>query len=112
MKILLNLLVSGLAVFVTARLLPGGTVDSFGTSIIVALALALVSVFLAPALLLLTLPLNIMTLGLFTFVIIGALVLLTARLVPGFQVASFWWALVFAFVLSLINAFFHGVKLP
>lgn len=112
MKILLNLLVSSLAVFATARLLPGVTVDSFGTAIIVALVLALVSVFLAPALLLLTLPLNIMTLGLFTFVIIGALVLLTARLVPGFQVASFWWALVFALVLSVINAFFHGIKLP
>ncbi len=112
MKILLNLLVSGLAVFVTARLLPRGTVDSFGTSIIVALVLALVSVFLAPALLLLTLPLNILTLGLFTFVIIGALVLFTAKMVPGFQVASFWWALVFAFVLSVINAFFHGIKLP
>ena len=112
MKILINLLVSGLAVFVTARLLPGVTVDSFGTALVVAVVLALVSVFLAPALLLLTLPLNILTLGLFTFVIIGGLVLLTARVVPGFQVTSFWWALVFALVLSVINAFFHGVKFP
>lgn len=112
MKILINLLVSSLAVFVTAQLLPGVTVNSFWTSIAVAVVLSLVSVFLAPALLLLTLPLNIMTLGLFTFVIIGGLVQLTARLVPGFQVANFGWALVFALVLSLINAFFHGIKLP
>ena len=110
MKILLNILVSSFAVFVTARLLPGVTVDSFGTAIVVAVVLALVSAFLAPALLLLTLPLNIMTLGLFTFVIIGGLVLLTAHIVPGFQVASFWWGLVFALVLSVINAFFHGVN--
>jgi putative membrane protein len=112
MKILLNLLVSSLAVLVTARLLPGVTVANFGTAIVVAVVLGLVSVFLAPALLMLTLPLNVLTLGLFTFVIIGALVMLTARLVPGFQVANFWWALVFALLLSLINAVFHGVQLP
>ena len=112
MKILLNILVSSFAVFVTARLLPGVTVDSFGTAIVVAVVLALVSAFLAPALLLLTLPLNIMTLGLLTFVIIGGLVLFTAHLVPGFRVASFWWALVFALVLSVINALFHGVNFP
>ena len=87
-------------------------VDSYGTAIVVAVVLALVSVFLAPALLLLTLPLNILTLGLFTFVIIGALVMLTAHLVPGFHVAGFWWALIFALVLSVINAVFHGVSRP
>ena len=112
MKILLNILVSSFAVFVTARLLPGVTVDSFGTAIVVAVVLALVSAFLAPALLLLTLPLNIMTLGLLTFVIIGGLVMFTAHMVPGFQVASFWWALAFALLLSVINAIFHGVRLP
>ncbi|MDO8803532.1 MAG: phage holin family protein [Elusimicrobiota bacterium] len=112
MKILLNILVSGLAVFVAARLLPGVTVAGFGTAIAVAVVLGIVSAFLAPALLLLTLPLNIMTLGLFTFVIIGGLVMLTARMVPGFQVASFWWALAFALLLSVINAIFHGVRLP
>ena len=112
MKPLLNILVSGLAVLVAARLLPGVTVAGFGTAIAVAVVLGIVSAFLAPALLLLTLPLNIMTLGLFTFVIIGGLVLLTARMVPGFQVASFWWALAFALLLSVINAIFHGVRLP
>lgn len=112
MKILLNILVSSFAVFVTARLLPGVTLDSFGTAIVVAIVLALVSAFLAPALLLLTLPLNIMTLGLFTFVIIGGLVMFTAHMVPGFQVASFWWALVFALLLAVINSLFHGVNFP
>lgn len=112
MKILLNLLVNGLAVFAAARLLPGVSVDGFGTAIAVAVVLGLVSVLLSPLLLLLTLPVNLMTLGLFTFVIVGGLVLFTARLVPGFHVASFWWALAFALLLSLINAFFHGVRLP
>ncbi len=111
-RLLLNLLVSSLAVLAAARLLPGVAVDSYVTAIVVALALGIVSVMLAPALLLLTLPLNILTLGLFTFVIIGGLVMFTAWLVPGFRVASFWWALAFAFLLSLINAVFHGVKMP
>lgn len=110
MKILINILVSSVAVFVTAHLLRGVTVDGFGTAIVVAVVLGLVNGFLGPALLLLTLPINILTLGLFTFVITGLLVMLTARLVPGFQVASFSWALGFAFVLSIINTFFHGVQ--
>ncbi|MFA6091470.1 MAG: phage holin family protein [Elusimicrobiota bacterium] len=110
MKILINILVSSVAVFVTARLLPGVTVEGFGTAIVVAVVLGLVNAFLAPALLLLTLPLNMLTLGLFTFVIIGMLVMLTAHVVPGFRVAGFWWALAFALVLSVINAFFHGIQ--
>ena len=110
MNLLIHILISSLAVFVTARLLPGATVDSFGTAIAVAVVLGLVNAFLAPALLLLTLPINMLTLGLFTFVIIGLLVMLTAQIVPGFHVASFWWALAFALVLSVINAFFHEGK--
>ena len=109
MKTLINVLVSSLAVFVAARLLPGVTVDSYGTAVVVAVVLGLVSALLSPALLLLlTLPINIVTLGMFTFVIIAALVMLTAKLVSGFQVASFWWALAFALLLSAINAVFHG----
>lgn len=71
--------------------------------------LGLVNAVLGPVLMFLTLPINVLTLGLFTFVIIGALVMLTAAIVPGFRVASFWWALGFAFVLAVINSAFHAV---
>ena len=110
MRILVHLLISAVAVFVAARILPGVTVDGFGTALVVAVVLGLVNALLKPLLLLLTLPLNILTLGLFTFVIIGGLVELTAALVPGFHVASFWWALGFALVLSLINSVLHGLE--
>jgi putative membrane protein len=110
MKTLVNILVSSLAVLVTAHLLSGATVDSFGTAILVAVVLGLVNGLLGPGLMMLTLPINLLTLGLFTFVIMGALVMLTAQLVPGFHVASFWWGLAFALVLSVINSFFHGVS--
>ena len=110
MKILVHLVISAVAVFVTARILPGVTVDGFATALVVAVVLGVVNALLRPLLLLLTLPLNILTLGLFTFVIIGGLVQFTAMLVPGFKVASFWWALAFALVLSLVNAVLHGLE--
>ncbi|MDO8756925.1 MAG: phage holin family protein [Elusimicrobiota bacterium] len=109
MYIILNILVSAAAVLVTSRLLSGVSISGFGTAIIVAIVLGLVNAVLAPALLFLTMPINVLTLGLFTFVIIGALVMLTSALVPGFHVASFWWALGFAFILALINSVFHAL---
>ncbi len=109
MNLILNILVSAVAVLVTGRLLSGVTVSSFGTAIVVAIVLGIVNGVLGPVLVLLTLPLNILTLGLFSFVIIAGLVMLTDALVPGFKVASFWWALAFAFVLALVNSVFHSL---
>lgn len=109
MYLILNILVSAVAVLVTGRLLSGVSIDGFGTAVVVAIVLGLVNAVLGPVLMFLTLPINVLTLGLFTFVIIGALVMLTAAIVPGFRVASFWWALGFAFVLALINSAFHAV---
>jgi putative membrane protein len=107
MNLILNILVSAVAVLVTGRLLTGVTVDGFGTAILVAVVLGIVNAVLGPILLFLTLPINVLTLGLFTFVIIAGLVMLVAAIVPGFKVASFWWALGFAFVLALVNSGLH-----
>jgi putative membrane protein len=104
MSIIANLILSTVAVFVTAKILPGVKLDGFMTALVVAVVLGAVNAVLRPILLILTLPINILTLGLFTFVIIGGLVQLVSWLVPGFQVASFWWALVFALVLWIINS--------
>lgn len=109
MNIVLNILVSAVAVLVTGRLLSGVTVDGFGTAILVAVVLGVVNAVLGPVLFYLTLPINVITLGLFTFVIIAGLVMTTAAVVPGFKVASWWWALGFAFVLALVNSAFHSL---
>ncbi len=109
MKILVHILVSAIAVFVAARILPGVKVDGFTTALIVAVVLGAVNAIVRPILFILTLPINILTLGLFTFVIIGLCVELVAKLVPGFSVASFWWALAFGLVLSVLTAFLHGL---
>lgn len=108
---LLVLVLSTIAVFVTANILPGTRVDGWGTALIVAVVLAIVNAFIRPLLLLLTLPINILTLGLFTFVIIACMVMLVSAIVPGFHVDGFWWAMAFGIVLALINGFLTSLAL-
>lgn len=103
MSILINLLLSALAVIVSAYLLPGVHVQNFLTAIVVAIALGIVNAILKPILTILTLPITIVTLGLFTLIINGLLVLLVSALVPGFQVDGFGWAILFSIILALVN---------
>lgn len=110
MKILVHLALSTVAVWVSARLLPGVWVDGWGNSLIVAISLGVINMLVRPVLFILTLPINIMTLGLFTFVIMGACVELAAKLVPGFHVPNFFMAMAFAVVLAVINFFFHALE--
>lgn len=106
MKILVNWLLSALAITVSAYLLPGVEIKNFVTALAVAVILGLINSFIRPVLILLTLPINILTLGLFTLVINACLILLTSLLMPGFVVASFWWALLFGIVLFFVNSIF------
>lgn len=103
MEILIVWLISAVLIFVLANVLPGIAVASFMTALIVAVVLGLVNAIIRPIILILTLPINILTLGLFTFVINALMVLLVANLVPGFAVASFWWAMLFSIILSVAN---------
>lgn len=105
MQIVLRVLITSLAVFITAYILPGIHLHDYMTAVIVAIVLSIINAFIRPILLILTLPINILTLGLFTLVIMGALVLLTSAIVPGFVVDGFWWAVAFSIVFSLINSF-------
>lgn len=107
LHVILTLIVSTIAVFVTSRILPGIHLDSFETALVVAVVLAIVNTFIRPLIFILTLPINILTLGLFTFVIIGGLVLLVSSIVPGFQVDGFWWAVAFALVFAILNSFLN-----
>ena len=105
MGILINWIVSALAILAAAYLLPGVHVGSFIAALVAALVLGIINAVLKPILLILTLPINIMTLGLFTFVINAVVIMLAANLVPGFSVDGFLWALIFSIVLSVINSF-------
>ena len=109
MAILVNWLVTTLAVLIAAYLLPGVSVKNFFAALLTALVLGLINAILRPILVILTLPLTVVTLGLFIFVINALLVLLTSAMVPGFEVRSFWWALLFSFVFSIVSFVLHRI---
>lgn len=112
MKILVNWLLSALAIFIASEIIPGFTVDSFTTAMIVALILGIVNAVIKPILVILTLPINILSLGLFTFVINAIMILLVDYLVTGFTVEGFLPALIAAFILWLISIVLHIVAFP
>ena len=97
-----RLVVTALAALVVAYLLPGVRIENAGSAFLLAAVLALLNVFVKPLLILLTLPITIVTLGLFLVVINGLIILLAGEMVPGFHVGGFWWALLFSIILSLV----------
>jgi len=91
-----------------------GETNGLITALLTAAVLGLLNALLKPLLILFTLPVTVLTLGLFLLVINAGIVLIAAELVPGFVVKSFWWALGFSLVLSfvqgILNAFDGGKK--
>ena len=108
MQLLLRWTASAMAIAIIAWLLPGVDVDSFWTAMIVAAVLALLNIFVKPVLILLTIPVTILTLGLFILVINAIIILMASSLVNGFHVDSFWWALLFSLLNSLLNALINN----
>jgi putative membrane protein len=106
--ILIHWLVSVLAILIAATLVPGVTITIWG-AVVLAVVLGIINLFLKPLLKILTFPLTILTLGLFSFVLNALLILLADALVVEFAVASFWIALLYSIVLSLINAVFFSL---
>lgn len=106
MKILFHWFISALAIFIAAYLVSGVTVTPI-SSIIAAVVLGALNLFIRPIILILTLPITVLTLGLFSFVINALLVMLASYLVPGFFVTGFFAALIFAIVLAIVNWVFH-----
>ncbi|MEP1033176.1 phage holin family protein [Ekhidna sp.] len=104
MNILVKILLSSIAVIIASYLLPGVVVDGFFTAVIIAVLLSLLNVTVKPLLIILTIPLTVFTLGLFLLVINALIILMADAIIPGFEVHSFWWALIFSLVLSLINS--------
>ncbi len=89
---------------ILARVLPGVAVDSYITAIIVAVVLSLLNFLVKPILIILTLPITIITLGLFLLFINAIIIMLADSFIGGFQVQSIWWALLFSLLLSLLQS--------
>lgn len=111
MRLLLAWLINAVALLAVPYILSSITVDTFGTAILAALALGLVNAIIRPILVLLTLPVTLITLGLFIFVINGLLFWLVANFVPGFHVAGFWAGVLGAIVYSIISWLLSAVLL-
>lgn len=103
MRLLLKWFLVALAVVLGAYLLPGVAVEGFGTALLVALVLGILNAILRPILVVLTIPVTILTLGLFLLVINAAIILLADALIGGFNVDGFIWALIFSLLLSLLT---------
>lgn len=106
MKLFFHWLIAALSILIAAYIVPGVSITLVG-ALIAAVVLGALNLFIRPMLFVLTLPINLLTLGLFSFVINALLVLLTSYLVPGFSIGGFWTALFFAFTLVVINWVFH-----
>jgi putative membrane protein len=102
MGFLLRLFFTWIAIIVSSYFLPGIHINNYVTALMAAAVLALLDSFVKPILIFLTIPITLITLGLFLLVINAGIVLLGAKLVQGFEVDSFWWALAFSMVVSLI----------
>jgi putative membrane protein len=103
MGILLKILFTAVAAYLAAKLLPGVHIPDVKTTLIVALVLALLNAFLKPILVALTIPITIITLGLFLLVINILIIFLAARIVPGFSVDGWLSALLFSLIVSVIT---------
>lgn len=103
-------IVGTISILISAYIVPGVHITVV-SAIVLAVVLGLINIFIKPLVFVLTLPINILTLGLFSFVINAWLVMLAAEIVPNFSVASFWSALGFSILLSIVTMFFGlGMK--
>ena len=104
MKTLIHFAVSAIAILITAYILPGVSISSLLTAFVLAVILGAINLTLRPALVILTLPITVMSLGFFILIINGLLIMLAGYIVPGFSVANFWWAFLFGIVLAIVNS--------
>ena len=109
MKLIADWIMRALVLLVTAYLVPGFKIESVSTALMVALVLGILNLLIKPLLILLTLPLNILTLGLFTFVINAILLLIASNLVRGFHVNSLFTAIIASIVISIVSAIISSI---
>ena len=107
MNFLLRIVITAVVAFALSSILPGIHIDTFWTAIVLSLVLALLNFFLKPILIILTLPITLLTLGLFLFIINALIVYFAGDLVRGFRVDSFGWALLFSLLLSLLTSLLY-----
>lgn len=107
MRFILEILLTGLAIMFAAHLIPGVYVSSYGTAVIAGILLAVVNATIGLLLRIITFPLNVLTLGLVSFIISVAMVFLVSNLLDGFKVHGFIHACIFAVILAVAKMIFN-----
>ncbi len=106
MNFIIRLLITAISAFLLSQILSGVHFDSFGSTIIFAILLGILNIFVKPILSILSLPITIITLGLFSFVINALMILLTDYFMSSMAVDGFLWALLFSILLSIVTSAF------
>ena len=109
MKSIVRILLTALAVVILAKVLPGVTVEGYLSAVIVAIVIALLRFIVKPILVILTLPITIITLGLFLLFVNGMVILLADLFIGDFEVRNIWWAILFSLLLSILQSIFHSI---
>ena len=109
MKLIIKLLLNALAVFVIAHVLNGVHINGYMTALIVAVVLSVLNLFVKPILVVFTLPITVITLGLFLLVVNALIILLADKLIDGFSVSSIWTAILFSVLLSVLQSILHSL---
>jgi putative membrane protein len=112
MDFIIKLIISTLAVLISTALLPGVRIDdnNFFTALVVAAVLAFLNAVVKPIMIIFTIPITIVTLGFFLLIINACMILLASKLVSGFHVDGFWWALLFSLILSVVTSILESLK--
>ena len=110
MNFLVKLILSSIAVTLSAYLIPGVTVDSFMTAAVVAVAISILNLFFKPIFIVLTLPVTVFTFGLFLLAINAFMIMIASSFISGFYVSGFWSALFFSFVLTFLQSLFNKTE--
>ena len=109
MNLLIKIIITAALVLLISNFMPGVHVASFTTALFVAIVLGLLNIFIKPILVIFTLPVTILTLGLFLLVINALIIILCTNIVGGFSVDTFWTALFFSIILSLLQSIMNGI---
>lgn len=109
MSFLLKILVTAVAIYIAAMLVPGASVNNVGTTIVVALVLALLNTFVKPILVILTIPVTLITLGLFLLIINALMIKWAAALVHGFSLSGWWPALLVSIIVTVVSYLFNAI---
>ena len=108
MNFIVRIIITALVAYGLTYILSGIHIDQFTTALLLAVVLAILNAIVKPILIILTLPITIVTLGLFLFVINALIILLGSKLVDGFKVDGFWWALLFSILLSVVSSLLYS----